>query len=449
MTRWLAAGLWLCVGCSDQGPPRDQWVVAIASDAPVPQLGDRLLVEIFVAQNGVLSGCDDCARQFAAEDPALWPITFGVVPPDGGDVWIRARLYRSAELDVLGYPDTAFVIDRLAKLPAAREVTDVALELRMSCLGVPADLDSQQACDPATRALGVQELIAADDLDGLVEIGSWPAAQPVDCAGDPPENMVCHPGGILILGSTQFIPISIELNPIPERLVQLSPFWMDVDEMSVGALRPLLPATSMPPVPHSNDDRCTWSPTPEGREAFPVNCVSGELAAAVCEAQGKRLPTEAEWEYAASNAGQETAFAVPVLVQDAEQLCDLAVIGVGMPDVGHLDSEICVDQDNPRWLRAGGHPLDVSSLGVRNLVGSVAELTRSRLSPYADPGCWGSGVELLVDPDCDAGAHQVLRGGDWASRPGLARSAARDAILGAAGALSSHVGFRCVKDASP
>src|SRR5205814_8984271 len=46
-----------------------------------------------------------------------------------------------------------------------------------------------------------------------------------------------------------------------------------------------------------------------GRENYPINCVSFDQASAYCSAQGKRLPTADEWEWAARGGAGAHSFA--------------------------------------------------------------------------------------------------------------------------------------------
>ncbi|MEO8180690.1 MAG: SUMF1/EgtB/PvdO family nonheme iron enzyme [Deltaproteobacteria bacterium] len=135
-----------------------------------------------------------------------------------------------------------------------------------------------------------------------------------------------------------------------------------------------------------------------GRERHPINCVSFPQAQRFCAWRGGRLPSEAEWEYA------------------AEQVT---------PDPR---------ESHPGTLPVSSFPAGGNSEGVLDLLGNVAEWTTGHV-----------GLRSVADGD-DSGSqlYAVLGGG---LQPGANRLGSRAGrIYMSANALGRHVGFRCAFD---
>jgi formylglycine-generating enzyme required for sulfatase activity len=406
---------------------RPQWLVTVGTDAPVPQLGDRLLVEVLRADGTI--ACTGCRRQFGLspdEPGGGLPLSFGVTPSeDGGATRLRVRLYRATRIDAEGLPSGALLIDSIGRLPDAGSVVQVALPLRMSCFGVPADEAAARSCDPATGALGPEPTLGGGELP---ETGSWAPAHAVPCGSQAPPGMVCVEGGVFLLGGDGF---QDGASSLPERLVRVSPFALDSDEVLVGTVRGLLQTgmISAGPTPRGAEGTylaaCTFVESGEG-DALPVNCIAPDAAAAVCEALGKRLPTEAEWEFAAGNQAAETPFAWG---DEDIDLCSQAIVARGrfvQEVLLSIEASDCRSGGEPWGPAPGGHTKDVTALGIKNLSGNVAEYVEGALAPY-DDACWGSGV-LLQNPICAAPvgvAPLAVRGGSWVDPAFTARVVTR------------------------
>lgn len=165
----------------------------------------------------------------------------------------------------------------------------------------------------------------------------------------------------------------------------------------------------------------------------PVSGVSWYEADAFCRWAGARLPTEHEWEWAATG---------PVAGDGPRD----TPWGGALPDWRHCACEARrSDPDSPNGpggtAPVGAYPRGASPFGVDDMLGNVWEWTSSIFSPYPgfDPWPYPGYSQAYFD-----GCHRVLRGGSWATRRWAMRTSFRNWYL--PGIRQILAGFRCARD---
>jgi len=143
---------------------------------------------------------------------------------------------------------------------------------------------------------------------------------------------------------------------------------------------------------------------------FPVDSVNWDEAQSYCQATGMRLPTEAEWEYAARAGSTVSRYG------DVE---NIAWFGVNSGDKTH---EAMQKQPNA-W-------------NLYDMLGNVWEWTADWYAVYP------AGTASASDPQGPAaGKIRVLRGGSWGNGPAFVRVSVRSG--NEPENRSNVVGFRC------
>ena len=155
----------------------------------------------------------------------------------------------------------------------------------------------------------------------------------------------------------------------------------------------------------------------------PVVHVSWYEADAYARWAGKRLPTEAEWEKAAS---WDPATGTKRLFPWGDE--------APTPERANLD------QLAFRAAPVGAYPAGASAYGALGMIGDVWEWTSGELTAY--PGFEAFPYREYTEVFLDAG-YKILRGGSWATRPGAARNTFRNWDLPVRRQL--FVGFRCAR----
>lgn len=443
MRRALFAAALLQLGitsCDREGEPRPQWIVRVSTDAPIPSLGDRVMVDVLDSKGKL---CADCRRTFEVIETTPLPMSFGVADVDGDPPSLRIRLYRSRHLSDNGEPGDP-TIDLLARLPAASEgVTEVDALLATRCFGRVADPTTMRSCEPEGGGFGDAIVLKPPTAAGLPLPNSFGGGDR-PCVGDAPDGMKCVPGGIFLMGSLEHGSLGPDIDPVPEQLVRLSPYFMDVDEFTLDDLAEVGSSAPRPVRRDTGAPFCTYDDGATG--TLPVNCISRDQAARICQLVDKRLPTEAEWEFAAGNRSLDTVF--PWIDSDSsgEAICAHATIARGgLLATGHSRECLLLDPE----LEEGpteASPEDVTTLGLQRLGGSVSEWVADEFASYDDRSCWGDDYGLRDPAVCHKEDGEVMfRGGSFSdglfnARVFLRRRATPDA-------KSSSIGFRCVRDA--
>jgi formylglycine-generating enzyme required for sulfatase activity len=158
--------------------------------------------------------------------------------------------------------------------------------------------------------------------------------------------------------------------------------------------------------------------------SYPANCVDRKQAFAYCAFANKRLPTEAEWEYAARGSDERDY----PWGSGAPTRCSLAVLS-GMAGA-------CGDRHGASPV--GTAPDGASPFGVLDMGGNVWEWVADDYAAYpsdevTDP--------LVTVTDRSEPLRGVLRGGAWDYGPESAKTTYRLPFITEAG--NASIGIRC------
>jgi formylglycine-generating enzyme required for sulfatase activity len=248
------------------------------------------------------------------------------------------------------------------------------------------------------------------------------------------------PGGAFLMGSDKDLLLeqfpqagpglrSMLFAETPRHQVTIPPFWIDRHEVTNAQFQRFV---SVSPewkkgrvegnyLLHWNGDRF-----PEGQADLPVTFVTWNAALAYAEWSGKRLPTEAEWEFAA-RGGSAGATYPWGNEEPSPRLANYAAARKQAP------------------VRVGSYP--PNGFGLYDLAGNVWEFCLDEWQ-----GGYPSGAVVQSEADLrrmrsSKAERRVIRGGSFAGGAFNLRVTARDSHR--AGDPVAHVGFRCALSPQP
>jgi sulfatase modifying factor 1 len=344
-----------------------------------------------------------------------------------------------------------------AKVQRCSECTEAAYECGSVCCEEQTCLNADAgACG---TAYGEPHQSCAGGLTCPVPTGDG-GTESADCC-----EAIGLPRGVFAMGrslssaANNVCPLAATCEPdeLPEHSVTLSPYELDRFEVTVGRFRRFVNSWDYKGLPAGaggdavvagagwqiawNDSLpvsiealekelacgagATWTPTPGARENLPVTCVTWYEAFAFCAWDGGRLPTEAEWEFAAAGSGANlypwgeayptAELAVYDCSQDATQ-CAMAPL---------------------RPAAVGSLPAGANAWGHRDLAGNVYEWSLDSIAPYP--------AQAVDDYAFITDSFRVFRGGAFDVPATNLRAVARLDAAPGEGGQAGDVGLRCAR----
>ncbi|MBW2703519.1 MAG: SUMF1/EgtB/PvdO family nonheme iron enzyme [Deltaproteobacteria bacterium] len=279
------------------------------------------------------------------------------------------------------------------------------------------DHDRDGACLPGCSIEDCNQHGSCDDESGLATCACEAGWDGSSCQVE--IQWVEIPAGSFMMGS------EIERRPeeMPVHLVNVPAFLMNRTEVTVRQYRACVEAGACTE-PDKGWTFGNWGVP--GRDEHPVNCVDWFQASAYCQWLGVRLPSEAEWEYAARSAGQDITYPWG----DELATCDYAIMhdeeeGYGCGMLGTW--EVC------------SKPAGNTSQGLCDMSGNIYEWVQDYYhDDYVNAPTDGSAWEI------PSHEFRITRGGCFGYGYPLLRSASRRGFPYER--IFDFNGFRCSKN---
>jgi formylglycine-generating enzyme required for sulfatase activity len=265
-----------------------------------------------------------------------------------------------------------------------------------------------------TRSVDNMEMVAVPG--GSFEMGTGETDWPAVLATCKASGLDCQPTWVA--------------NEQPTHTVTLSPYWIDRTEVTAADFAAFLDASGVKSADGTAYINLNSADVPisgsggkylakAGRDTYPVVRVYQSGAEAYCQWAEARLPTEAEWEYAARGPEHR-------------------IYPWGNRFDGTIVNDWSASDGYTQTAPVGVYPEGASWVGALEMSGNAAEWVADWFAPYtAEPATDTKGPAT--------GELRIVRGGSAYNSPFDVRSSVRGAIN--PGDTNGGVGFRCAKSA--